>query len=435
MKKHRALVGVAAIIMNQGLSTTALALDQDLILRRLEALEKENSALKQRLNRVEQIAPKQEKYAHQNQKNNSVVRETRESLGPNMDRDLDSPNISQAALSSFAVENPNSAAYAQRHYELSGSLLILQPGAGNLTYGAATSPYPLPTPNWNDQSIQTNYQPTFNIGLRYMLNPSNDIDVNWTHLETSSTASFAVNPVTQFAGPHFYIGPQGGNYGNGKGKTWFGYDAVNVEVGHTFCADCSFQFRPFAGVEYANFSNFMTGTFSNATGAQTHTAGLNLISNTTTSKFSGAGPRAGFNASYNWNDFQILSKIGAGLLVGAGQSNINVLTTCTDGCPGNIAIVGNPQSWTSPSRTQVVPTVDAKLGAAYTFAPTSYGQLKIEAGYQAAVYFNVVNQYHLTNVPPSLEAQTPTGIYLSTAQRTQNDFTVQGPYLTAKWAY
>ena len=171
-----------------------------------------------------------------------------------------------------------------------------------------------------------------------------------------------------------------------------------------------------------------------------HNNGLNMHSNISSSTFNGIGPRAGINTIYNWNDFQLISKLGAGLLIGTQHNNFSTLTTCTNGCGGppdtsTSAIVGNVQNWTSPSNTQVIPTVDTKLAIAHAFSPTKYGQFKLELGYQAALYFNANTQNQLSNVLPSLNPFAPTGIYLATAEHVQNNFFVQGPYISGKWAY
>jgi hypothetical protein len=82
----------------------------------------------------------------------------------------------------------------------------------------------------------------------------------------------------------------------------------------------------------------------------------------------------------------------------------------------------------------VVPGFDAKLGTAYTFPPSNYGQFRIEVGYQAAVYMNAVNQYALSQVPVP-PAPASVGVFLATAYHLQSTFTTQGPYLTANWAF
>jgi hypothetical protein len=77
---------------------------------------------------------------------------------------------------------------------------------------------------------------------------------------------------------------------------------------------------------------------------------------------------------------------------------------------------------TSPNATQVVPSFESKIGTTYARAPNSYGQFKIEVGYQAAIYMNAVNQYALSQVavPP---APASVGVFLATAEHLQNNFT------------
>jgi hypothetical protein len=94
----------------------------------------------------------------------------------------------------------------------------------------------------------------------------------------------------------------------------------------------------------------------------------------------------------------------------------------------------NVQSLTSPDATQVIPSIDSRLGGGYTFAMSNRGILRIEAGYQVAVYINAVNQYSLTEVvtPP---VDQSVGVFLRTAEHLPSNFTVHGPYLTASWAF
>ena len=89
---------------------------------------------------------------------------------------------------------------------------------------------------------------------------------------------------------------------------------------------------------------------------------------------------------------------------------------------------------TSPNATRVIPSIDARLATAYTFPPSNYGLFRVEAGYRAAVYFDAVNQYALTNVPTA-SCFRPIGIYLATQQHLQSNFTDQGPYVKASWSF
>jgi hypothetical protein len=152
------------------------------------------------------------------------------------------------------------------------------------------------------------------------------------------------------------------------------------------------------------------------------------MSYTTPSMFTGAGPRLGLKGQYALGDFEFIGEFAAAGLIGTSQARINVSTISP-------AIVGpNNQSLTSPNATQVVPSFDARLATAYAFPATSYGQFKIEVGYQAAVYFDAVSHYGLTSVPTA-PMIPPVGIFLATAQHMQSNFTDQGPYVTGRWLF
>jgi hypothetical protein len=403
---------------------------EEQIAARLDALEKENAALKQRLKRIENAAT---------------------ASGQPLPRVAGRPNplearsrvydVSSGQPAEFATVVGDARAQADRtpqvyknpvdiptpyplhHFEVSGSLLYLQPGSGNLEYATLVSPLPLPTPNWSNQALSPRFSPAFSFGLRYMPSESNDFQLNWSHLNTSATASVFGSP-TQMVGPPFEIGPTASVYQIGHGNVSFAYDSVHVDAGHTFCADCLFQFRVFGGAEFARISQNLTGSFQSADGTTS-------ASNTTESLFTGAGPRFGMKGQYDIGNFQFFGEAAGAGLIGTAQSRINFSATST-AAPG--LAQPNMQALTSPNETQVVPSFDAKLGTAYVFPPSSYGQLKIELGYQAAIYMNAVNQYALTQVP-LLPAPASVGVFLATAQHLQNNFTTQGPYITASWAF
>jgi hypothetical protein len=66
--------------------------------------------------------------------------------------------------------------------------------------------------------------------------------------------------------------------------------------------------------------------------------------------------------------------------------------------------------------------------------PSSYRQLKLETGYRAAVHFDAVSQYSVTQVPTGL-ALPSIGVYLATVEHLRSSFTIHGPYLTASWLF
>jgi len=384
---------------------------------RLDALEKENAALKQRLKRIE----------------NSVAT-PRDAL-PHAGLPAGSGTLAASALDARAQDTRNDLLYKnppasigtsnwRPHFEISGSLLYLQPGSGNLEYATLVTPLPLPSPNWNNQSLTPNFTPAFRVGLRYLPDNTNDIQLNWTHLTSTADASVVGSP-TQMVGPSYQIGPDANVFKIGQGTFNSAFDSVNFDAGHIFCADCAFQLRVFGGAEFARISETVSGAFQSYDGTTT-------ASNTTNSLFTGAGPRLGMKGQYNLGDFQFFGEAAGAGLIGTTESRINF--TATSPALLGLGIATNSQALTSPNATQVVPSFDARFGTAYSFPPSSYGQFKIELGYQAAVYMNAVNQYSLTQVtvPPVVGT---VGVFLATQQHLQSTFTTQGPYLTASWLF
>ena len=397
-----------ALLVCLGLTTAAVPRPAvaDEIATRLDALEKENAALRARLNRLE--TSKTAKLRQGPAETGS--RPALVSLPRPQNADSMAADLSYKA-GPRVVNSPR--------FEISGTLSFLQPGAGNLEYGTLTTPLPLPTPNWSNQSLRPNFSPSFSVGARYMANESNDVQLNWTHLHANTNDSFLASP-TQMVGPPFLIGPESALYKIGSGTVEHSYDAVNLDAGHTFCVECSYQLRAFGGVEVARIGQNLSGLFQSPDGAASS-------ANTVTSLFTGAGPRVGVKGQYALGDFQLIGELAGAALIGTAQSRID-FTTVSPSLGSNI------QSLTSPNATRVVPSIDARLATAYTFAPSAYGLFKVELGYKAAVYFDAVNQYALTNVPTSLTLP-PVGIYLATQQHLLSNYINHGPYVTASWAF
>ncbi|MEA2882130.1 MAG: hypothetical protein QOH32_1386, partial [Bradyrhizobium sp.] len=149
--------------------------------------------------------------------------------------------------------------------------------------------------------------------------------------------------------------------------------------------------------------------------------------NMVTSLFTGAGPRLGVKGHYALGDFQLIGEVAGAALIGTARSRIDFTTTSP-------ALGINSQSLTSPNATRIVPGIDTRLATAYTFAPSAYGLLRVELGYKAAVYFDAIDRYALTNVPTSLTLP-PVGIYLATQQHLLSNYTSHGPFVTASWSF
>jgi hypothetical protein len=394
---------------------SAIAATPDEISARLDALEKENAALRARVIRLEASKAARPEHQQASAEANSALAST--IRRQNAEALADGPNLMSRSIAGRVIDTEPSK--PRPHFEVSGSLLYLQPGAGDLEYGTLITPLPPVTPTWTNQSLKPDFSPTFRAGLRYMPTEADDIQLNWTHLSATAHASVFAAP-TQMVGPPYLIGPESALYKDGFGTVQSQYDAINLDAGHSFCAECSFQLRVFGGVEYARIGQSLSGLFQSPDGTASN-------GYTTNSVFNGAGPRLGLKGQYNLGDVQLIGEVAGAGLIGTSQSHITFTTISP-------AAGLNTQGLTSPSATQVIPSIDARLATAYSFPVSGYGSFKIELGYQAAVYFNAISQYALTNVPTSLTLP-PVGIYLATEQHTQSNFTDQGPYMTASWAF
>jgi len=325
-------------------------------------------------------------------------------------------------------------------FETTASILFLQPGSGSLEYGTLVYPLPAPTPHWENQSINPDFAPAFNIGVRFMVpETSNDIRTSWTHLSTSDSASFT-GGTQNFAGPQYLIGPGATAYNDGSGAVKFNYDAVNLEFGHVWRTNGPFQMRVHGGMQYGRVKQNLSSFFTSTAGDYTH-------SNSTLSNFNGAGPRLGVSGEFSRGNFQFFGDMAAFALIGRNSTRMDYATTFpgigsipNPFTPSGLPMINlpgipqpNPQSFTSPNATQVVPGLDCRMGTSYT-RPVGIGILKLEAGYQAVVYINAVNSYNLTQVavPPNVSA---IGVFMATQEHVQSTFTAHGPFASASFAF
>jgi hypothetical protein len=137
---------------------------------------------------------------------------------------------------------------------------------------------------------------------------------------------------------------------------------------------------------------------------------------------------------YLAGNLDLLGGMAGSTLIGTRQSHMAFFANSpADALAG---LTPNTQSLSSPNSTQVIPALDARLAARYAIPLGNFGVFKCEAGYQATVYINAINQFSLTEVENSLTADQPgtpetTGstVFLRTATETQTNFLVHGPYM------
>ena len=127
-------------------SHSALAVEIDArTLARLDALERENAALRTRVNRLE---------------SSKAAKIRDRSVGVESDSAVVStPRLHKAENLAADGHVVGTRSWNSPRFEISGSLLFLQPGAGNLEYATLVNPLPAVSPHWEKQSLHQNTVP------------------------------------------------------------------------------------------------------------------------------------------------------------------------------------------------------------------------------------------------------------------------------------
>jgi hypothetical protein len=182
----------------------------------------------------------------------------------------------------------------------------------------------------------------FKLEGSYHFNTGNDVTIDWYHLNSNNTYTLS-----------------GSDISNRLNIKW---DAVNAELAQFADFSMNKKIRFHGGVAYArirsNKNYYSSGALLNATP-------------TWTTSFSGIGPRGGVDLNYVFgNGLGIYAKAAAALLVGTGSYSSYTNT--------GISLAG--------SRNPVIPELDSKLGAVYTYH-MAQGSLSIDAGWLWTNYF------------------------------------------------
>ncbi|WP_131782081.1 Lpg1974 family pore-forming outer membrane protein [Legionella gresilensis] len=234
----------------------------------------------------------------------------------------------------------------------------------------------------------------------YHFSTGNDITMNWLHYDVDD------DNLGTFSGQYVQLLSTGSAVvlpASFRGFVSNKLEQVNLVLGQHVDFGLFKKIRFYAGGQYSDIQADAE-CFYNI--SPIFAAAIGGVRGPVNSDFNGFGPTIGVDYAYILPyGFSLTANASGSILYGTARiESMNIYN--------NGLIVGSMYA----SRKQVVPSLEAKVGAAYNY-PVAQGLLKIEGGYQALNYFNALQG-------PSLVAPT---------LLTNSDFGLHGPYVGVKW--
>lgn len=296
--------------------------------------------------------------------------------------------------------------------------LYLQPIYDNdFGYGSASSPVFGPIFANPDVTTYNNFNSSWGWGFKlegsYHFNTGNDINVNWYHF--NNNRNFATGNFVYFIPDiPFLFDTTSAIH---RRVRW---DAVNAELGQHVDFSPNKKMRFHGGFQWAriqtNFNHHFTiPLFLDGT----------QFPYAQNSNFNGFGPRTGLDMMYDFiNGFRIYAKGATALLVGTSRFNNGQTYPRPVFEDGEFVGVTTGLIGATGSKRAIVPMLEAKLGADYTWA-MAQGELIIDAGWMFVNYFNAQHNRPSISVLPVTTGFTVFG--------RESDFGLQGPYIGLKY--
>ncbi len=309
-------------------------------------------------------------------------------------------------------------------FEATFSVLYLKSGASNTHFAAEAFPLPVLSPNWAIHDICKKYHFGFDLFAKVEIHKINaSIFANWQNFKSCDTTGFATNS-NNMVGPFFEIGPDASPYFKANGIVNFKFNEVNGNYGQNIAFGDRLNTNFFVGVSYAQLCETLDYTYSGT--LESHTVTRNIK---TPSKFHGVGPQFGANFAYDIvRGFGISGKI-AGAILNGQSYNKTTYTSSSYLLAGRGVSDPNIQTTTVNCISLIVPSLFERIGLSYTYEFAKHYIINAEIGYQAQIYFNVLQTIDMGSevVTPPVESSS-LGVYARTFQRNTTNFSLTGAY-------
>lgn len=208
----------------------------------------------------------------------------------------------------------------------------------------------------------------------------NDIELKYWQLDSDSTNSLQTGLTEIFPIQFFDFVEYDQAHAKVDNDIW----QLNLNAGQWINIGCRARLHPQVGVQYTNLDRKTTLLFISAEELLPATSLYQLKSD-----FNGVGPEVGIDGSYYLDaGVGLVGHFSSALLVGDVHPSLATREFFPTGSSTLFTY-----TFTVPSRNRVVPNVDGKLGADYTFLFNNDGDtsLTLEAGYEVNNYFNVID--------------------------------------------
>ena len=333
--------------------------------------------------------------------------------------------------------------------EVYGGLLYLQPSSNNLKYAVFVSGQQPYLQSWHYQSINPAYSPAFELGLNYnFATVPYQASVSWLRLNTNDSAHKQASEdvslsTVEFVAPAYEVGPPAFGIKRADGNVTFDLDDIKLNMGRFFALGTNIQAKLFGGLNILRLNQKVTTVFSDFPGALPTPYSYALppdpafiFETQNNSKYLGAGPDVGLNIQYKaYRGFGFVGEVLGAITAGTNK----VVDNFNSNSSRLISLGLGPthQEITTPNTTQIVPSIDGKLGVFYNYSGHYIHDLTIEAGYRMAFYYNAISEVNPSSlvqagtVAITPEFATGTMAINATESRSRN-FGFNGPYLTLK---